>query len=150
MTGDERCLELEVSEHLFSLATESLRLRSNETRRLQTLESFLEDRAGMPSVLEGCEPQTIRDHLTAVPTRGDIRIDLTIAKSSADDLNEVKRILSEGLGSEISLGDTLSIMLFQYVADQKLMQVLQRSGMAEELRASTAGPEPGDNVVSLR
>ena len=154
MTRDQCILALDISEHLFNLTTESLRLRSNETKRYQTLESLLSERIGLPCVLEDHAPETIREHLSAIPTTGDIRIDLTITKSSADSLDAVKQLISDGLGSEITLGDTLSVMLFHYVVGQKAARVLQRigldcshdrTGMAAASKDATA-----DNVVPLR
>ena len=155
MTGDQCTLALDISEHLFKLTTESLRLRSNETKRYQTLENLLADRIGLPCALEDHAPETIREHLSAVPTSGNIRIDLTITRSSADSLEAVKCLISEGLGSEITLGDTLSIMLFHYVVGQKAARVLQRMGLEglqnRSVTAMTNEDDDGDdNVVPLR
>lgn len=154
MTRDQCILALDISEHLFNLTTESLRLRSNETKRYQTLESLLSDRMGLPCVLEDHAPETIREHLSAIPTTGDIRIDLTITKSSADSLDAVKQLISDGLGSEITLGDTLSVMLFHYVVGQKAARVLQRIGLEclhDRTGIGAASKEvPTDNVVPLR
>lgn len=154
MTGDQCTLALNISEHLFNLTTESLRLRSNETRCYQTLESLLAERVHLPCALESHDPKTIRDHLSAIPTTGDIRIDLTITKSSADSLDAAKRLISEGLGSEISLGDTISIMLFLYIVDQKAAKILQRIGLDSSACVSSSQPagddDPPDNVVPFR
>lgn len=154
MTGDQCILALDISEHLFNLTTESLRLRSNETKRYQTLETLLSDRISLPCVLEDHAPETIREHLSAIPTTGDIRIDLTITKSSADSLDAVKQLLSDGLGSEITLGDTLSVMLFHYVVGQKAARVLQRIGLDSSHDdvgiAPTSKDTTADNVVPLR
>lgn len=154
MTGDQCKLALDVSEHLFNLTTESLRLRSNETRRYETLEALLDDRIGLPCALEDHPPETIRKHLSTIPTSGDIRIDLTITRSSADSLDAVKRLISDGLGSEISLGDTLSVMLFHYVAGQKAAHILKRIGLEHsDVRPGTAtSREEKDrgNIVQLR
>lgn len=154
MAGDQCILALDISEHLFHLTTESLRLRANETKRYQTLEDLLSDRVGMTCVLEDHPPETIREHLSAIPTTGDIRIDLTITKSSADSLDTVKQLIADRLGSDITLGDTLSVMLFHYVVGQKAARVLQRIG----LECSHDGPgiaaaskdAPADNIVPLR
>lgn len=154
MTGDQCILALDISEHLFNLTTESLRLRSNETRCYQTLESLLTDRIGLPCVLEDHPPDTIRGHLSAIPTTGDIRIDLTITKSNADSLDAVKKLISEGLGSEITLGDTLSIMLFHYVVGQKAARVLERLGLEGSVvqpgKLATLEELSDGNVVPLR
>lgn len=152
MTGEQCILPLDISEHLFKLTTESLRLRSNETMRYQTLENLLADRMDL-CALEDHAPETIREHLSAVPTPGNIRIDLTITRSSADSLEAAKCLISEGLGSEITLGDTLSIMLFHYVVGQKAARVLQRMGLEGSQNRSGTAPTNDDdnnNVVPLR
>lgn len=154
MTGDQCTLTLDISEHFFNLTTESLRLRSNETRCYQTLGNLVSDRIGLPCALEDHAPETIREHLSAIPTTGDIRIDLTITRSSADSLDAVKKLISEGLGSEISLGDTLSIMLFHYVVGQKAARVLERLGLEgtdNPPRKSAISEELGnEKIVPLR
>lgn len=153
MTRDQCILALDISEHLFKLTTESLRLRSNETKRYQTLESLLSERMGLPCVLEDHAPETIREHLSAIPTTGDIRIDLTITKSSADSLDAVKQLISDGLGSDITLGDTLSVLLFHYVVGQKTARVLQRIGLDcshDGTGIAASKDATADNVVPLR
>lgn len=153
MTGDMCDYALDISEHLFHLTTESLRLRSNETRKYQTLTSLLDQRIFASSTLDEHAPDTIRQHLSTVPTKGDIRIHLRIARSSADNLAEAKRRLGVFLGSAVTVGDTLSIMLFHYVVEQKAARVLQRIGLDDlELGAgqpADRGTSEG-NVVKLR
>ena len=84
---------LDISEHLFRLTTESLRLRSNETKSYQTLECLLEARNGSLSRIRDRDMATLKDHLVAIPTQGDIRIELNISQVSADCLDEVKDLL---------------------------------------------------------
>jgi len=129
MTGDSRSFALDISEPLFRLTTESVRLHSNETRCHGTLGSLVNDWISADDPLGDRSPQTIRDHLSAIPTNGDIRINLTITKSSADNLAEVKERFGKSLGSSLSIGDTLSILLFHYVADQGTSRVLKRLGL---------------------
>lgn len=154
MTGDPCNLALDISEHLFKLTTESVRLHSNATRCYQTLEALLGERLSIPCPLVDFAAETIQEHLTVVPTYGSIHVDLTISKSTADNLDGVKAILSKGLGTEISVGDTLSIMLFHYVVGQKTNQVLERIGFdASPESARDAAPDAAsasENVVPLR
>lgn len=152
--GDHCVLALDISEHLFKLTTESLRLHSNETRQHQTLENLLADRLNVPCALEDHAIETLGEHLSAIPTTGDIRVDLDLTRSSADRLDAVKERISQALGREITLGDTLSIVLFHYVISQKAARVLQRIGFD----CSQLGPVAAlireeiiaDNVVQLR
>jgi hypothetical protein len=154
MTGDRLSLSLDISEHLFKLTTESVRIRSNETQRYQTLESLIADRMGLPCILTDHPPERAREHLSAVPTKGDIRIDLKITKSSADGLQSVKNTISEGLGSEISLGDTISLVLFHYIIGQKSLDVLRRVGLEDShacgTEAATAAISSNENIVPIR
>lgn len=154
MTGDPCNLALDISEHLFKLTTESVRLHSNATRCYQTLEALLGERLSIPCPLVDFAAETIQEHLTAVPTYGSIHVDLTISRSSADNLEGVKAVLSKGLDTELSLGDTLSIMLFHYVVGQKANQVLQRIGFEvppEGPHDPAAGViSTSENVVQLR
>lgn len=126
MKGESRGYALSISEHLFRLTTESLRLRSNETGRFQTLAKLVNARADNTSKMEEHDPETIRDHLVTIPTKGNIRIYLSITRSSADSLSEATRRISRELGSNLTFGDTLSILLFDYVVEQKTSMVLQK------------------------
>ena len=46
MDADSRGYTLDISEHLFRLTTESLRIHSNETKAYQTLENLVDARTG--------------------------------------------------------------------------------------------------------
>lgn len=154
MTGEPCSLELDVSEHLFKLTTESVRLRSNQTKSHGTLADLVTDRVDSPKKLDDQSPETIREHLSAIPTNGDIRINLLITKSSADGLAELKRRMAEKLGSSLSLGDAISIILFNYIAEQKAADIMQRLGLDEMEQSQAEAPADansgGDNVIPLR
>lgn len=94
-SADSPDCTLDISEHLFRLTTESLRLRSNETRSYQTLECLLEARNGSLARIRDRDMATLKEHLVAIPTQGDIRIELHISQTSADCLDEVKDHLSK-------------------------------------------------------
>lgn len=153
MGGDTRGYALDVSEHFFRLTTESLRLHSNETRRLQTLASLVNARAAQSKMTEMLDAATIRDHLVAIPTRGDIRINLRITRSSADTLAKAKERLTTMLGTSLTMGDALSVLLFDYVAEQKTSVVLQRLDL-DETKEKRGKPSANDshqeNVIRLK
>lgn len=69
---------------------------------------------------------TLKDHLVAIPTQGDIRIELNISQVSADCLDEVKDLLSKELETNLTVGDALSVLLFDYVVEQKAARVLEK------------------------
>ncbi len=153
MSGDSRGYALDISEHLFHLTTESLRLRSNETRRYQTLASLVNARAAYSSKMKEHDPETIRDHLVTIPTKGDIRIYLSISRSSADSLVEAKKRLGDQIGSNLTVGDALSILLFDYVVEQKATRILERLGLDEQKGKcveSNANESQDENVLRLK
>lgn len=153
MTGDSSSLALDISEHLFRLTTECLRLHSNETRCYQTLASLVDERISSACPLEDHPPETIRHHLSAIPTEGAIRITFNITKSSADTLAGVRERFARSLGSNITIGDTVSILLFHYVVGQKAAETLQRLGFDDtaESKGPQAKSDPAtENVFPIR
>jgi len=125
MTAGTQDYRLEISEHLFHLATESLRLRSNETRCFETL-ARLVDHLAATAKIETHDTDTLRDHLVTIPTKGDIRIHLTIAQSNVDTFAEAQRKLGVQIGSELTVGDALSLLLFDYVVERKTARILDK------------------------
>lgn len=148
MTGESRSYSLDISEHLFYLTTESLRLHCNETKRYQTLAGLLNERIFASSSIDEQAPETIREHLLAIPTKGNIRVYLNITRSSADNLTEVKRRLGTALGANLTVGDTLSIMLFHYVVGQKAMRIMKQLGLDDSTPpAHSAAEHTGSGVA---
>ena len=123
MSGGSRQYAFDVSEHFFRLTTESVRIRSNETRRYQTLGTLVNERAACAHCLEH-DPAVLRSHLDKIPTEGDIRIYLRVKASSASSLTEAQEALADRLGASLTLGDTLSVLLFDYIVEQKAMAVV--------------------------
>lgn len=126
MSADSKGYTLDISEHLFRLTTESLRLRSNETKSYQTLESLLHARTTCIARLQDRDMSTLKEHLVAIPTEGDIRIELQISETSADCLDEVKALLSKEFEANLTVGDALSVLLFDYIVEQKAARVLEK------------------------
>jgi hypothetical protein len=144
---------MDVSETLFRLTTESLRLHSNETRSFSTLARLVSARAAAIGKLGHQDSDTIRSHLHAIPSNGDIRIHLDITQTSAGDLAEAKQHLGTMLGADMTLADTISILLFDYVAQQKADMILQKLGMDEagDNRAEpTANESHEGNVIPFK
>lgn len=125
-SADSPDCTLDISEHLFRLTTESLRLRSNETRSYQTLECLLEARNGSLARIRDRDMTTLKEHLVAIPTQGDIRIELHISQTSADCLDEVKDLLSKEMDTDLTVGDALSVLLFDYMSELIAARVLER------------------------
>jgi hypothetical protein len=124
MSGDTRSYTLEVSEYLFMLTTESLRRHSNATQRYQTLASLVNERAASGVPLEQYDTETLRQHLETIPTKGPIRIHLSISRSSADTLIDAKRKLAKQLGASLTVGDALSVLLLDFMAEHHAKRIL--------------------------
>jgi hypothetical protein len=148
MSGDTRSYALNISEHLFRLTTESLRLHSNETGRYQTLASLVNARAAACLSPDDHNPETIRKHFGAIPTKGDIKIYLSISMTSAKHLSEAKRRLGQHIGSSMTVGDALSLLLFDYVVEQKATRVLQRLGLDDVVGGKDETVEDGSQPRS--
>lgn len=140
MGADSPDCMLDISEHLFRLTTESLRLRSNETRSYQTLECLLEARNGSLARIRDRDMTTLKEHLVAIPTQGDIRIELHISQTSADCLDEVKDLLSKEMDTDLTVGDALSVLLFDYMSELIAARVLERLDLERLIPASIAIP----------
>lgn len=143
MGADSRGCKLNISEHLFRLTTESLRLRSNETRSYQTLEGLLDARTGSISRISDRDMATLKEHLVAIPTQGDIRIELQISQTSADCLDQVKELLCKEFDADLTVGDALSVLLFDYVVEQKAARVLEKLDLERLMPATIAIPSSG-------
>lgn len=151
MSGDSRDYSLDVSEYLFRLTTESLRLLSNETKSYQSLTSLVEKLAGPTAAdaLAQHDVETLRQHLSKIPTGGPIRIQLQIAKTSADNLAEANRRLAEDLGSSLTVADAISMLLFDYVVEKNATKLLSQMGIEPIDSARESAGESG-KVVPLK
>lgn len=123
---------LRISEDLFRLTTESLRLHSNATFAHQTLATLIEFRAVERSHLHDHEVATLGEHLDIVPGPGKISLDLHLAVRSLEYLKAVQSSFSRKLGSALALEDALSLLLFDYVVEQKASKILQVIDMETE------------------
>lgn len=154
MSGDSRRqhFALGVSEPLFRLATESVHLHSNDARRLHTLEALVSDRSMFAKTLDH-NPETIRAHLQAVQSEGDIRIELDVNPEIAANLEEAKNALKTLIGSDMSLADILSVMLFDYMVEQKANKVRTKLGLSARRHAiepSSLGPGGDEDAIRLK
>lgn len=115
---------LDISEHLFRLTTEGLRLRSNETQSYQTLANLLDARCVCATHISTRPISTLKEHLVTIPSAGNIRIELSLSQRSTDCLDEVKEFLSREFGEDMTVADALSVLLFEYVIEQTDARVL--------------------------
>lgn len=126
MPGTSRSYALSISEELFKLSTESVRLHSNDTLRYQTLAQLLMKRLGQDAAADGHDPELLRDYLEKLPTRGSVRIHLNISRTSADSLVDIKKRLSREIGNRLTVGDAVAILLYDYLVERSATRVLSK------------------------
>lgn len=150
MSDDSCDHNLAISEPLFRLTAESLRLRTNETNRHQTLGDLVDDRATFARNIDH-RVETLRDHLEIVPSTGDINISLKITRSSEENLEHAQAVLAERLGRDLTLVDALSVLLFDYMVERKsndvLTKLLAQTSSAWEALGQPCDPPSAGNVV---
>lgn len=119
-----------VSEHLFRLMTEAVRLSSNETGRFTSVACVIGLHASaVRAGFQHHDIDTLRGHFATVPTGGDIRVDVTLAASDMDDLCQARRRLAAQLGGAWSDADAVSALLFDYVVELKTRELLGKLGI---------------------
>lgn len=138
MAGHTRSYVLDVSEFLFRLTTESLRLRSNTTMRFESVASLVAERLSGDLTFEHHDIETLREHLRAIPTKGPHRIHLTVSKPNADLLVASKKWLATRLASSVTVGDAYSVLLFDFIAEHHAQRILAK------VFADGGTPSPGD------
>lgn len=137
MKAEAREYVLEISEPLFRLTTESVRLRSNHTRSHETLSSLLLHLASMERDVAGHDADVLRQHLKLIPAAGDIAVLLTLPSFCVDRLAGIGTSLAKLIGEQLTRGEILSLLLFDYVVERKAIQVLDALGLGA---ADVAGP----------
>lgn len=135
MTADARDYALVISEPLFRLTTESLRLRSNETRTYESLSSLTQLLANRDVAAH--DIAVLRQHLKLIPATGDICVRLALTPRCVDRLGAMRTSLETRIGRRLTPEDVLSLLLFDYVVEQKADRVLETIGLGR-----SDGPEP--------
>ncbi len=138
MTADARDFALEISEPLFRLTTECLRLRSNETRAHESLSSLMLHVVGTDRDRAAHDADIIRQHLKLVPAAGDIVVRLVLPAPCVDRLGAVRTSLEKRVGCRLTFEEALSLLLFDYVVEQKAARVLDTLGLGR-----SDSPDPG-------
>lgn len=143
MGADSRGYTLDISEPLFRLTTESIRLHSNETRRYQTLDDLLNSRIPGISKIDEEDTRNIKHHIITLRSSGPIRVQLCITESSAENLERIKNLLETKLMTEVSVSDTLSALLFDYVVEKRAARTIATLGLDEPDQPGSNGSTNG-------
>ena len=141
MTAERRTLTFEISTYFFRLATEAVRLYSNEIGRFTTLSELLSTRAHLALEALGRHAvETMDGHLSTIPSAGPLKLDIDLASEAEAALLSMSIALSDRLGRSASLADALSLALFDYVVERRAAEVLERAGISDD-------PSPPDGVL---
>lgn len=129
MTADARDYALKISEPLFRLITESVRLRSNETCSHESLSSLTLHLVTTERDIAFHDIDVLRQHLNLISATGDITMLLALPPRYAGRLEAMRTCLEKRVGRMLTFEDALSLLLFDYVVEQKAARVLNTLGL---------------------
>lgn len=133
MVGEERSIDLKISDHYFRLTTEGVRLFSNRERRYTTLNEVVNDRAGLAgSIVKAYEADDLRKHLHFIPADGEVSINLTILETSAASIEHAIPQLTSALGSSVRFAEAVSLLLFDWIAERHSTEIVMKLGLSAE------------------
>jgi hypothetical protein len=133
MVGEERSIDLNISDHYFRLTTEGIRLFSNREGRYTTLNDVVNDRAGLAcSIVQAYQADDLRKHLHFIPADGDVSINLTILETSATSIEHAIPQLASALGSSVRFGEAVSLLLFDWIAERHSTEIVMKLGLSAE------------------
>lgn len=131
MTPVRTVLTLHVSEYLFRLMTEAVRLHSNRTGRFASLACVIEAHSGeVRAGFEHHELETLRGHFITIPTGGDVCVEVELGVGALADIQRARVCLANQLNESSAEADTLSALLFDYVVEEKATGLLGKLGLA--------------------
>lgn len=149
----QRNFNFKVSETMFRLVTESIRLFSNKHLRFASINDVMNDRAPEAATLySNYRPNSLTEHLRIIPTDGDIGLDLTILEASASAIDGSVPALEELIGSSVSFASAVSLVLFDFIVEEARTEVMTKLGLdAEDAAAFRAAAKRTDsNVIPFR
>src|SRR3546814_2235026 len=103
--ADSRDITLNISEPLFRLTTEGIRLHSNETLHHQTLSNLIDHRSSRTEKIGSHDTRTLKEHLTSIQSDGTIRLRLNISRTRATHLDAVQDFMRSPLDSKLTVED---------------------------------------------
>lgn len=133
MSPAQRAYRMEVSDYYFRLTTECVRLFSNAVLRYCTINDVVNERSGLISSVPGAyEAKQVREHLRLIPSSGDVVIEITILDTSAKHIDDALVDLEDMVGSSVTFKEALSIILFDFLVEGNLTEVLTKLGLSAD------------------
>ncbi|TVV76943.1 hypothetical protein [Sphingomonas solaris] len=153
MADAKRACDFRVSEYLFKLSAEGVRVFSNSVYRHASLGEVINvraDRAG--KLAESYETEDLEAHLRIIPADGDIELSIEILETSADFIDAAIPSLEQALGKSVRFIEVMSLMLFDFIAERNTTEVLTKLGMSiqEASEYRIALKRRDSNVIPFR
>lgn len=108
--------------------------------------------AAANSIPSHYRPGSLKEHLRIIPTDGNINLKLTIMSTSSLALEDAITQLSEAIGSPVSFASVVSIVLFDFVVEENITEVINKLGLNLEDAAAflKAARRSETNVIPFR
>ncbi|RYE93368.1 MAG: hypothetical protein EOO77_45590 [Oxalobacteraceae bacterium] len=149
----KRALHLNISESLFRLVTESIRLFSNKHLRCSNISDVVNERAPTASsIRDHYRPKSLQEHLRIIPTDGDLGLDITILETSAEAIDGSIPDLEKLIGTSVSFASALSLILFDFIVEENRTEVINKLGLniGDAAAFREAAKRADTNVVPFR
>lgn len=149
----KRAFSLKVSDSLFRLVTESIRLFSNKHLRFANINDVVNERASESVFLHtNYRANSLTEHLRIIPTDGSIDIELTILETSASAIEGCVPTIEDMIGASVSFTSAVSLVLFDFIVEEARTEVMTKLGLnAEDAAAFRAAAKRTEtNVIPFR
>ena len=142
-----------VSEYLFRLATEAVRLYSNKVGSISSLDETVNGIATrVPTIVPEYGTAAVKEHFRIIPTEGSWPFSVTILDSNAPSYESAAEMLAAALSKRVGAIDAVSLALYDLIAEQEVAQLAAKVGISGETAAEYRRliHQPESNVVPFR
>lgn len=142
-----------VSQYLFRLATESVRLYSNRTGVFSTLDDTVNGIADRAlTIVPEYGEAAIKEHFRIIPTEGTKTLSVTILESNAPSYTMAAEMLASVMSKRMGVIDAVSLALYDLVAEQEVAHLAAKLGIPAEAAAEYRSliRQSESNVVPFR
>lgn len=146
-------IRMGVSEYLFRLATEAVRLYSNKVGAISSLDETVNGTADrVRTIVPDYGTAAIEEHFRIIPTEGSWPFSVTILDSNAPSYEAAAELLANALSKRTDVIDAVSLALYDLIAEQEVAQLAAKVGISAEAAADYRRliHQPESNVVPFR
>lgn len=123
MNDSTTTLHIAVSQWFWRMATEAVRIRSNETYRDETLANVISEIA-LATPEPKCETTLLRRHFEVIPSVGSIKVELCLDSQAVANIVNVSRLITQQLGTAATHTDAISWLLYDYIASHHASKIM--------------------------